>query len=111
LTSSWTSSIALEVWTSKVLLQFGVLLLHDNAWPHTAHTTAKLLTTWHWEILPHYPYSPDLAPSDFYLCPKLKKHLQRLSFQNDEDIQEEVKQWICLQDATFYHQGFDSLIY
>jgi len=26
----------------------------------------------HYELLEHPPYSPDLAPSDFYLFPKLK---------------------------------------
>ena len=28
------------------------------------------------EILPHPPYSPDMAPSDFYLFPNLKPHLR-----------------------------------
>jgi hypothetical protein len=27
------------------------------------------LNTWYWEILPHSPYSLDLAPSDFHLIP------------------------------------------
>ena len=26
-------------------------------------------------VLPHPPYSPDLAPCDYFLCPKLKYHL------------------------------------
>ena len=39
-----------------------VLLLHDNARPHTAHATVNLLERWGWEILQHPPYSPDLAP-------------------------------------------------
>jgi histone-lysine N-methyltransferase SETMAR len=29
-------------------------------------------TDLHYELLEHPPYSPDLAPSDFYLFPKLK---------------------------------------
>jgi histone-lysine N-methyltransferase SETMAR len=28
-----------------------------------------------WEVLDHPPYSPDLAPSDFYLFGPLKHHL------------------------------------
>jgi histone-lysine N-methyltransferase SETMAR len=35
----------------------------------------NLLNSWGWEILPHPPYSPDLAPSDFDLFSKMKKHL------------------------------------
>jgi hypothetical protein len=32
------------------------------------------------KILDHPPYSPDLAPSDFYLFPKLKKELRGKRF-------------------------------
>jgi histone-lysine N-methyltransferase SETMAR len=41
----------------------------------------------HYELLEHPPYSPYLAPSDFYLFPKLKFFLagQRLS-SNQEAI-------------------------
>jgi hypothetical protein len=41
----------------------------------------------------------------------LKKHLRGIRFQTDEDVQEEVNRWLRQQDALFYHQGFDSLIY
>jgi histone-lysine N-methyltransferase SETMAR len=86
-------------------------LLHDNAWPHTASTTVNLLNTRHWKILPHPPYSSDLAPLDFDLFPKLKKQLQGLHIQTDEAVQEDIKRWLCVQDISFYHQGFDSLIF
>jgi len=58
-----------------------VLLLHDNAQPHTAHATVNLLERWDWEILEHRPYSPDLAPSDFHLFPNMKKHLRVKAIQ------------------------------
>jgi transposase len=54
----------------------GVLLLHDNARPHSAATTVNLLNSYGWKILPHPPYSPDLAPSEIHLFPKMKKHLR-----------------------------------
>ena len=41
-----------------------VLFLHDNARPYTEKTTRLKLLELGWEILPHPPYSPDLAPSD-----------------------------------------------
>jgi hypothetical protein len=41
---------------------------------------------------------------------KVKKHLQGLRIQIDEDDQEEVRRWLRLQHASFYHQGFDCLI-
>jgi hypothetical protein len=73
------------------LLSKGVLLLHNNARPHIAYTTVKFLNTWHWEILPHSPRSPDMAPLDSRMFVKLKNHLKGLYFQTDEDVEEEVK--------------------
>lgn len=76
------------------LLSQGVLLLHDNARPHIARDTRNLLDSWHWEILPHPAYSPDLAPSDFHLFPKLKKHLRGQRFHSDDDVKEAVGDWL-----------------
>ena len=39
-------------------------------------------------IVPHPPYSPDLAPADFFLFPKLKTTLKGRRFQTIEEIQE-----------------------
>ncbi|GFW79368.1 mariner Mos1 transposase [Trichonephila clavipes] len=50
-----------------------IFFLHDNARPHTANCTQELLNSFKWEVFPHPPYSPDLAPSDFHLFPKLKQ--------------------------------------
>jgi hypothetical protein len=38
-------------------------------------------------VLHHAPYSPDLAPCDFFLFPKLKHPLKGTHFQSIEDIQ------------------------
>ena len=47
--------------------QQGVLLMHYNARPHIAYITKEAIQTHDWEVLPHPPYSPDLATTDFYL--------------------------------------------
>jgi len=44
-----------------------VILLHDNARPYVAKVVKKYLETLKWDILPHPPYSPDIAPSDYWL--------------------------------------------
>ena len=54
----------------------GVKLLQDNAPAHTSEVVKTFLENKGVELLPHPPYSPDLAPCDFWLFPNLKKHLQ-----------------------------------
>ncbi|GFV05078.1 hypothetical protein TNCV_222941 [Trichonephila clavipes] len=47
------------------MLTAGVVLLHENARPHTARRTADVFTDFGWELLDHPPYSPDLATAIF----------------------------------------------
>jgi transposase len=39
-------------------------------------------------VVPQPPYSPDLAPADFFLFPKLKSSLKGHRFQTVEKIEE-----------------------
>ena len=52
----------------------GVLFLHDNAPAHRALASQKKLAYLGFQCLDHAPYSPDLAPSDYHLFPRLKKN-------------------------------------
>ena len=54
----------------------GVYLLHDNASPHTCRVAQRAIEDLGFIQLTHPPYSPDLAPSDYYLFPKMKDKLQ-----------------------------------
>ncbi|GFU26941.1 mariner Mos1 transposase [Trichonephila clavipes] len=49
------------------ILSEGVVLLHDNACPHTANRTQDLIISFGWVQLDNPSYSPDLAPSNYYL--------------------------------------------
>ena len=40
-------------------------------------------------MMPQLPYSPDLAPCDFFLFPKLKKTMKGRRFGNIEEIKTE----------------------
>ncbi|UYV79170.1 hypothetical protein LAZ67_17001333, partial [Cordylochernes scorpioides] len=62
------------------------ILHHDNARPHTAHLVTSFLAKNGTEILPQPPYSPDIAPNDFFLFPKLKAVLKGRHFDTREDI-------------------------
>ena len=81
--------LRLSCQTGKLLR--GIVLLHDNARPHTALQTQVLLREKiHRDIFEHPPYSPDLAPSDFFPFPKLKELLAGKRFANDEDLKNAV---------------------
>lgn len=92
------------------MLSKGVLLLHDNARPHTARKTVELLGKFNWDIIPHPPYSPDLAPSDYYLFPKLKVHLGGSRFTNDEELKAAVEEFLKEVAAADYEAGLKKLL-
>ena len=64
----------------------GVILQHDNARPHSAKKTQDKINELGWEVLPHPPYSPDVAPSDYHLFRSLQHFLSGEKFQNVEEV-------------------------
>src|SRR5258705_9720168 len=65
---------------SRPHLANGFILHQDNAPPHRALLVKDVLKDHNIEVLPHPPYSPDLAPSDFWLFPKMKDELRGRHF-------------------------------
>ena len=92
------------------MLLRGVVLLHDNARPHTAASTRELLDQFGWEIFDHPPYSPDLAPSDFHLFTKLKDFLGGTRFGSDEELKKTVNTWLNELAAEEYNTGILKLV-
>ena len=39
------------------------------------------------QILPHPPYSPDLAPCDFWLFPRIKRYLKGRNFSSNSEVE------------------------
>ena len=66
------------------------VLQHDNAPAHTAISIREFLSKKNIPVLPHPPYSTDLAPCDFYHFPKLKSKLKGHHFGTMENIQKIV---------------------
>jgi histone-lysine N-methyltransferase SETMAR len=60
-------------------------LHHDNAPAHTPLKTTQFVTN-NMVIIPHPPYSLDLAPCDIALFPKLKMKLKGWHFETVSDI-------------------------
>jgi histone-lysine N-methyltransferase SETMAR len=75
-------------------LSSGVMLLHNNAHPHAAARTQAMLQEFGWEVFEHPAYSPDLAPSNFHLFPKLKEFLGGRCFKSDEEVKDAIKEWL-----------------
>jgi histone-lysine N-methyltransferase SETMAR len=61
------------------------LIVHaDNARPHKATVSQQFMARNKIVITSHPPYSPDLAPSDFYLFGHVKGLLRGESFETGE---------------------------
>lgn len=69
----------------------GIILHWDNARPHTSAMTRGELHDLGIRLLPHPPYSPDIAPSDFFLFGYLKHCLAGRTFRSSAELLEEVK--------------------
>jgi histone-lysine N-methyltransferase SETMAR len=91
------------------LLSKGVLLLHDNAWPHTATAMVQTVQWLGFELLPHPPYSPDLAPSDYHIFSPLKI-LRGHRFGSHGDVQQAVQTWLREQQRSFLFKGMKKLV-
>jgi hypothetical protein len=66
-----------------------LLLHHDNDSAYTCLRTTEFVTNNDIVIVPQPPYSPDLAPRDFALFPKLKMKLKARRFETVSDMQRE----------------------
>lgn len=82
------------------------ILHHDNARPHCAHSILRFLTKNKTQILPQAPYSPDLAPCDFFLFPKLKMALKGRRFYTRNDIIEKSKSELLAIPKRDYKKCF-----
>jgi histone-lysine N-methyltransferase SETMAR len=81
----------------------GWILHQDNAPAHNALSVRQFLAKKKKKVpgLHHAPYTPDLAPCDFFLFPKLKHSLKGTHFQSIEDIQRkttDLLKWFTQND-------------
>lgn len=56
----------------------------DNASVHTAAVVTEHLAAKAFKVIRHPPYSPDLAPADFFLFPKVKNALAGVHLDDGE---------------------------
>jgi hypothetical protein len=70
----------------------------------TANMTKAAIQELGWKIVPHPPYSPDLAPSDYHFFRAFSNNLRRVSF-NDAELQNWLDGFFTAKPADFLKRG------
>lgn len=91
------------------LIGRGVLFLHDNAPVHKSHVAQAALHDSRFQQLHHPPYSPDLAPSDYFLFKNLKKELKGRRFKDDDEVKAAVLAYFEDKEESWFLNGIAAL--
>ena len=86
-------------------LSKGVLLQQGNTRVHTCKVAMDAVEGNGYEFIQHPTYSPDLAPSDIFLFPNLKKDIHGCHFRSDEEVVTAVEEWVNGKDPDFFSSG------
>ena len=78
----------------------------DNAPVHNSILVTDYLTKMGFNTVPQPPYSPDLAPCDFCLFPKLKEKLRGCHYETIEEMKEAVTKVIDTLAQEDFHGAF-----
>lgn len=87
----------------------GVVFQHDNAKSHTSFVTRQKLLELGWDVLSHPPFSPDLAPSDYYLFRSMQNSLNGKIFNDADDVKLHLIQFFAGKNQKFYEHGIMTL--
>jgi histone-lysine N-methyltransferase SETMAR len=69
---------------------------------YTSLRTMEATTELHYTVLPHPPYSPDLAPSIFHPFRQVRSAIHSRKFQDDDKINVKMKTWLRQTPENFY---------
>jgi hypothetical protein len=86
------------------------MLHHENAPSHTSVLTLPFLAKDKMAVIPHPPHSPDLAPCDFFLFPKMKLKLKGLRFDTTEESQAESQTVLDTLTENDFQEAFQKWI-
>nr|XP_033774750.1 histone-lysine N-methyltransferase SETMAR-like [Geotrypetes seraphini] len=86
-----------------------VLFHQDNTPFHTSTVVVTKLHELGFEVILRPPYSPDLAPSYFFLFPNLKIWLCGKKFLSNEDVIDAVNEYFAEFDKTYFSDGMKKL--
>ena len=86
-----------------------VFFHQDNAPCHKLISVIAKLHELHFKLLPHPPYSPDLALSNYWLFADLKIMLQGKRFGSNEVVILETEVYFEAEDQLFYKKSIKLL--
>jgi hypothetical protein len=81
-------------------------LHHDNAPAHSSHLIQSFLANHGIPVVRQAPYSPYMAPCDFWLLPKLKRPLKCSRFDGREDIMRNATKELRSLPEEAFQKGF-----
>jgi hypothetical protein len=110
----WSESLRVmrsgSFWTTQTKKDSG-LTLRNQRYPYPDATVStpsiccvfeKKCEELKLELLPHPAYSPDLAPSDYYLFRSMAHFLKERRFENVDDIRNSCQQFFESKDKSWY---------
>ncbi|KAI6655509.1 hypothetical protein LOD99_2008 [Oopsacas minuta] len=88
----------------------GLKILHDNARPHKSLAVRQKIKDMGMHEVPHPPYSPDIAPCDFWLFRKLKDNLSGREFEDRLSLGRAIYRYLEVIPKDEYRKTFENWI-
>ena len=79
-----------------------IIIHHDNARPHVAIPVKNYLENSGWGVLPHPPYSPDLASSDYHFFRSMQNALTGIRLTSEQGIKNWLDSFLAAKPAQFF---------
>ena len=88
----------------------GLKILHDNARPHKSLAVRQKIQDMGMHEVPHPPYSPNIAPCDFWLFRKLKDNLSGREFEDRLSLARAIFRYLEDIPKDEYRKTFENWI-
>ncbi|KAI6656185.1 Transposase [Oopsacas minuta] len=88
----------------------GLKILHDDARPHKSLAVRQKIKDMGMHEVPHPPYSPDIAPCDFWLFRKLKDNVSGCEFEDRLSLSWAIYRCLEVIPKDEYRKTFENWI-